>query len=1179
MTGFKSFVLTTAGRAGILGRLSLAVLMESLQWLIIAAVISHWVPVDTSYFMERAFDKMKEGFFLTRQVSLYRFFGAITFVLALIAWRLFAAKLDDGDFRRRLNIYLGFNAVLIIIQVAGVFHLMVHQQPAWAWSLLYAGIAFAVLLRMLLPWLTSASAFESAMRWLKRPYVSDGISLGALTALVCLIPAVSHQLPLAMMNVACFYIALRLWGLHPGIAFMASLMMGKWIFWNLGLSPMAKLDAVVLLLMGLYEVRQKTIFLIAAAVMAGLWLCISPWQAMGISAAVSVYALLRLKVAPVQKKALVKLAMMMPWLLVGFALLGGIAKRDEWFSLLGLLSRVLNADKALPWYAPLYQHQFFVVALSWISAVISLCMLLCAWARYQGNSLSSRWCLGLLASFMSLFQLTVYVLDPQVVNLYLGLWPTAILFGIVVQGGVLLWKEPARWPGLRSSLAWAWVLLVACVQCFVVMAALRWMTPSMEIRAYVGGLLILILGWVVGVYYYQRYKITRVPQAWFILVETVLTALMCCALWQMTIYGNRSRLAPTALVVLIAIGLLHKIFYRPIKDFCWGVFNGLLDVALRRPVRIAADAVLIVFIGLLIYVPDPEAAVAKMFMGEHFHHYDFMVMGPAFAWHMGQMLFVDSFSTYGFGMPLIMARLAEVFGGFGDLSVFKLIVLLCVFSYISYYLFLRYWLGSIILSLAAIFMGIKWQMFYTLAYPMTFTYANSTALRFGTDAFFLLMMTLHISTHQRRYLYGAALCAGFAAFFILSTGTDLILSFWAYLTVHLLVARYRGYVIDHLGQWPKLLFLYILPLLMGFMFYALVAREHAFTAMFWHNLSEAHRLFLDGIVFSAYLSGWKNGEYFNVWMGFALPLLELFTVAFIFIRALTGRGQYKEMFILVMAVYGYSMYAHFAALAVGNNYYMRALPYTFVLFYWIKRGIECLKPSARLAASLAVLALSAFALFTNHNYISHPNVFSFSRNPMVDPLVAEPLPDGRPYFFHQEAFINESFLRPVNSAGEKDQGFVFEYQFADDESLKRYYRRESDFSAIGQFIASLTDKEEKVALISSWDIRILLAADRQPFFYAIPIFGSRPLKVRSFTDTTMYHKDFLNREIERIKERKPRLIFVQRMYLDPTIPRKYYYDTNTEGLMFLLEYITSEYVPYREGPYITAMIRKDLNEK
>ncbi|MBI4309929.1 MAG: hypothetical protein HY591_06320 [Candidatus Omnitrophica bacterium] len=716
----------------------------------------------------------------------------------------------------------------------------------------------------------------------------------------------------------------------------------------------------------------------------------------------------------------------------------------------------------------------------------------------------------------------------------------------------------------------SWLVIVEVVQAVIYAHRIFGYKPAHELPVYI----LMIAAAVAAQAWWLVWGRKRRMDCGFVLSETVLTALQLCALWQMLIYSHRPQLAQYALNVLLMLSVLNKIFWPQVRRFmsaCLYAFTNPVWIMALRP---WADAACAVFIAALIYVPDPEAAVAKMFMGEHFHHYDMMVVAPAFACLKGLLLYIDTFTTYGFGMPFIVAWLAERVGGFSDLTVFKMIVVLCMAAYVSYYIFLRYLFKSVVLSMAAIFMGIKWQMFYTFAYPMTFTYANSTALRFGTDSLFLLMIILHMRAHRRGFLWMAAACAGFAAFFIISTGVDLIFAFWAYLTLHLIVKEYRPYVVGQkLNLW-KVAGLYAAPLVCAFAFYASVAGQYAFGKLFWHNMSEAQRLFLDGFVYSPYFNGWRHGEYLNDWMGLALPTVLLGTMVFIVINALTGRGRYEAMFFLVMSVYGYSMYAHFAALCVGNNYYMRALPFVFVCFYWIKQGIDRLPEAWRPRAALGVLALSAFALFSNHNYISHPNIFNFSRNPMVDPLVAEPLPDGRPYFFHQEA-TTESFLLPVNSLGEKDQGFVYEYQFPDHESLKAYYRKESDFSREGNFIAGLTSPDEPVALLCSYDWRILHAANRKPLFYTTPMFGNRPLRARTLADSSIYHKDFLKRELDLLETRKPGLIFIQKIYLTTTDPKEYFKDANTKGLIFLLDYIRRHYEPFKEDGHLAALKRKD----
>ena len=113
---------------------------------------------------------------------------------------------------------------------------------------------------------------------------------------------------------------------------------------------------------------------------------------------------------------------------------------------------------------------------------------------------------------------------------------------------------------------------------------------------------------------------------------------------------------------------------------------------------------------------------------------------------------------------------------------------------------------------------------------------------------------------------------------------------------------------------------------------------------------------------------------------------------FIGILFYLGKARYKDIFIVVLSVYGLSMYQHYASQSVGNDYYMRAVPFVFVVFHWLNVLLSSLPDLRRFKIALALTVFCAFCLLTNHNFISHPNLLNFSRNPYTDPLVARPLP-------------------------------------------------------------------------------------------------------------------------------------------------------------------------------------------
>ncbi|MDO8675640.1 MAG: hypothetical protein Q7K71_05970 [Candidatus Omnitrophota bacterium] len=1163
--------------------LAAAVFCESLQCLIILGVISHHAPVDTSYFMTRAFDKVKEGFFLTRQVLLYRIFGVLNVLLAYCSWRLFRNRLDDAHFVRGLKWYVWLNFLLIAWQVTGVFQIVTEHSAPWAWGILYAGIGMALITRLFWKEVLHLCQSRSLGQTLgQQRWIIDAFLLAAITAVLMWLTR--GHVPAGVkvsLYMAVLYTGLRVWGVNPLIAAIGIYCAVKWIFIYAGMGAAFRMDAALLLLMALYYRQKQWRYMLGAALLTGLMLVWEPLYALPQIVMIMVFT------APgifgeSKNRFKAKLCWTLPWLVWLAALQCGWSDTKIVLALARQVIAAFQGTDNVPWYTPLFSRHFFIFTAGLAVPLFYLFFILVTGARTALLKTMARHWLAVAWAVYGLLCYGAYAYLSVPRMYYFISLPLVVLGCYTVQTCYERLRRPAalgdpQHMTVNLGLA-SWMVVVQIVQAVIYIRQAFGYSPVHEPAVYTWGIAAAVTAQAVWVIRWRdRWAKPELMRPWFgfIAMETLLVTFQLCALWQMFIYSPRSQLAQNVLAVLIVMSVVNKVFWPQVRRLGAAIMRCVLNPVWTGPLRFWADAACVLFIAALIYVPDPQAALAKMFMGEHFHHYDMMVMEPAFACHMGNLLYIDTFTTYGFGMPLIIARLAEGLGGFSDLTVFNIIVVLSILSFIFFYVFLRYWIGSIILSLAAVLIGIKWQMFYSFAYPMTFTYANSTALRFGTDVLFLAAMIMHIRTHRQIFLWLAALSAGFAVFFIVSTGLDLIFAFWAYLTLHLVSRQWRPYVMRSTSQWWQTGLIYAAPLVSGFAFYAWVAGKYAFGRLFWHNMSEAQRLFLDGFVFSAYFNGWRHAKYLDDWMGLVLPAVELGTIIYVIIKVLQNRGRQEHFFLLIMAVYGYSMYMHFAALCVGNNYYMRALPFVFLCFYWIKRGIDRLPVVWQRRAPLAVLGLTAFALLTNHNYISHPNMFCISRNPMVDPLVAEPLPeDGRPYFFHQEAGILEEFLRPVNSLGEKDQGFVFEYQFPDDETLKAYYRKEADFSGEGAFIASLTSPGERVPLLSSWDWRILQAADRKPFFYAVPFFENRPLRARSFSTATMYHKDFLKRELERMEKLKPEMVFVQRMYLDPDVPARYFYKTNNEPLMLLLQYIRQHYEPFREGVYLVAMKRK-----
>ena len=115
-------------------------------------------------------------------------------------------------------------------------------------------------------------------------------------------------------------------------------------------------------------------------------------------------------------------------------------------------------------------------------------------------------------------------------------------------------------------------------------------------------------------------------------------------------------------------------------------------------------------------------------------------------------------------------------------------------------------------------------------------------------------------------------------------------------------------------------------------------------------------------------------------------------------------------------------------------------------------------------------------------FTGYPNLLNFSRNPIIDPLVAQRVGHDSPYFNQLYADFPESLKLPLNSLGQKDEGLKFEKDFNTHQQLIDYYKKETDFSSDAGLIQRLTPAGSRVALLSSFEVMILDQAKPHQLF-------------------------------------------------------------------------------------------------
>ncbi len=658
----------------------------------------------------------------------------------------------------------------------------------------------------------------------------------------------------------------------------------------------------------------------------------------------------------------------------------------------------------------------------------------------------------------------------------------------------------------------------------------------------------------------------------FICVEAILLFLMLSAAFKMAVYPQRPQLAGGVFNVLLAAALANKFFWphihrigTQIKDF---ILNPQRAVFLSRLLGWTMPGV----IFLVINVPYLPAVIARFFVGEQFHHNDSFIYGPSLAYLNGCVPDVDVISQYGVGVGVLFGNIMQWMGGFSYEHGLLAMIYGVIIYYILCFVFLRQWLESSVLAAVGILYAIKVQMFNTGVYPFVFTYGSATVMRFWFDIFFLLAIAAHLRNPSRWFLVVAATACGAQLFYIPSDGLYLVGAYLTYIFLNLCRRQWRvhiGFSLDRILLWLTLM---LLPFLVAFALMYFFIGPAVLSQVFWHNMGEFIEYFLSGFGVTPIYSSLQDRQYLASLMGFIVPAVYVLTMMMVGTLLFLDKIHRRHILVVVICVYGLGLYHYYVARSAVTSYYVVAIPYVMILCFWIKVVLNRLSNALRLKVKWALLALTVWALWTNHNFLSYPNILNFSHNPMTDTLVAQPLSNGRPYFNHLFRDYAEQFKVGKNSLGEADEKFVAESNFESDDDLVGYYNNEGDFSIDAALIDRLTMPGQRVALVSSFEIKILMQAKRRPYFYYFPLVISHPMRARNLVRISVYTDDQLSKLLTGLETDKPEYVFVEKILLTRPLPQYFYYEYS--ALMYLTDYILTRYAPVEQGQYLTAMRRK-----
>jgi hypothetical protein len=663
----------------------------------------------------------------------------------------------------------------------------------------------------------------------------------------------------------------------------------------------------------------------------------------------------------------------------------------------------------------------------------------------------------------------------------------------------------------------------------------------------------------------------------FVIAEGVITFLLLSALFKTVVYDTHPEFARTCYNLLLVAAFLNKILWTHILGWFKTVKTALSRPENQPVLRKCADVGCGILIVLLLFLPNPEACLGRMFLGEQLHHFDIFIMAPGWAAFSGEVLYKDAISQYGVGAPIVLSHLAQLFGGFTYLNTFLLIMWGCIVYYVLSYVLLRLWFGSIPLAIAGVLVAIRTNMFHPGVLPFVFTYPQATPIRYVWDILFFFCLFFHLRYRRREFLVLAALVCGFSMFYVDSTGVFMTIALYAYLAAHLVLDELRPVIYASKKDLGWLIFYFVLAPAFAIGLFYWAEGAFFFSPQFWHNLEEYVKYFINGAGTIPMYDSLFTQDFLDCLIGYWIPLVYVFTMLFVGTLCYLKKIRPQNIFVVVLCVYGLGIYHYYVSRSSITNFYVVGLPFFWVLCYWINIAWQAVVPAVRRRIGLVMVAAALYALMTNHMFIAYPNLLNWSRNPIIDPRVTQ-IPTGRiSYFSHLFREYPDAFKLPVNSLGETFEGLFTEKDFLSDDEVKAWYRQEFDFPEDAALIDRYVPPSQKAAVISSFEVKMLLQAKRKPFFYYFPLVNSRPLRMRNWVVGFFHSPDYLKNTMKQLEDEKPEYIFIEKIFLSPNIPAAYYYDS--AEIMKILIYVYQNYTPMGSGRYLAVMERKSVESQ
>ncbi len=605
----------------------------------------------------------------------------------------------------------------------------------------------------------------------------------------------------------------------------------------------------------------------------------------------------------------------------------------------------------------------------------------------------------------------------------------------------------------------------------------------------------------------------------FVMMQGVWVLIEATAAFKIFVFGSPVW-AKWFLYLSLGGCIFNTIFWPEFKRGVARCYHGL-----ARPGAVAlrwVEVLLVVIVLILLWPADMTKLMAHVFAWDYFDNLDGFVLRPGWSYLHGLTIYRDVASNYNVVIPAFLSTVAKYCGGFSYENMMRLIMIGTLSYYVAVWAFLRFWLKSGLLAAFGFLLAVKLQMFHWGILPVLWRYPSATPVRYLFDLVPVFFIYKHAACGREKYLWLAAATSGLMMAYICEVGIYLTLGLYAYVLMLLTLPSMREKFIHKTRDVRKIIGLCILPFIAGFVLLWMVEGRAVVTGEYWSNFTEYQRLFLNGYGSLPYWDGLRDKQFFAFCMGFIIPAVYVLTImiigAFLYLRQIDT----SSMFIIYVCVYGMGLYHYFVYRSAVTSYYVVCIPFIFVLCFWLQQILKPVPQQLRRTILSVLVFLTFGALVTGYLFTVYPNVLNLAGLDL-GPEVA-------------------------------------------------FYKKEFHFEQDAGLIDRLTGQDERVAMISSFETKILMEADRKPFFYYFPMVWSEPMERLDFVNTEIITYDRMKKTLGQLENEKPPYVFIEKKLFLGQLPAAYYQHFQT--LTILIRYLAGSYEPYDHGQYLLALKRK-----